>query len=118
MDSDSLELLKQMDMILAYRKRNMHILANNKDKYINDGKDKFKFFNDKYPQIFEYILEGLIDTEEGKQQMLFMLSLQKKVESGEISHDNASKVIGERLAKEYVYPLVNDKDGNEKKNDK
>ena len=107
-----------MDEILKYRKKNFNLMRRDNEKYVDDARKQFKSFNDKYPQILEYILEGLIDSEEGKQQMLFMLSLQKKINNGEVSHDNASKVIGERLAKEYVYPLVNDKDGNEKKTDK
>ena len=114
MDNNTLDLLSDMDNILTYRRKNMHLIQRDRDKYISGAQKEFKNFHDKYPQILEYILDGLIDTEEGKQQMLFMLSLQNKMSKGEISHDNASKVIGERLAKEYVYPLVNDKDGNEK----
>ena len=51
MDSETLQLLSEMDEILNYRKKNLNIMRRDNEKYVDDAKIQFKSFNEKYPQI-------------------------------------------------------------------
>lgn len=54
------------------------------------------------PSVFEMHFEGKLD-----QKFFEMLKLRRKVELGEITEDEASKIIGQLLFDQYVAPVVN-----------
>lgn len=54
-----------------------------------------------YPTIFEMHIEGKLDG-----TFFEMLKLRRQVESGELTDDQASKIIGNKLFNKYVAPVV------------
>jgi hypothetical protein len=57
---------------------------------------------DEFPSIFEMHFEGKLD-----EKFFNMLKLRHKVEKGEITDDEASKIVGQMLFDQYVAPVVN-----------
>ena len=55
-----------------------------------------------FPTIFEMHIEGKLDG-----TFFEMLKLKHKIEKGEITEDEASKLIGQKLFDRYVGPVVN-----------
>ena len=55
-----------------------------------------------FPTIFEMHIEGRLDS-----TFFEMLKLKHKVEKGEMTEDDASKLIGQKLFDRYVAPVVN-----------
>jgi len=54
------------------------------------------------PTIFEMHMDGKLD-----QKFFEMLKLRRKVETGEMTEDEASKIVGQLLFDQYVAPVVN-----------
>lgn len=57
---------------------------------------------DEFPTIFEMHFEGKLD-----EKFFNMLKLRRQIEKGEITEDEASKVVGQLLFDQYVAPVVN-----------
>ena len=57
---------------------------------------------DEFPSIFEMHFEGKLD-----EKFFNMLKLRRQVEKGEITEDEASKIVGQLLFDQYVAPVVN-----------
>lgn len=57
---------------------------------------------EEFPSIFEMHFEGKLD-----EKFFNMLKLRRQVEKGEISEDDASKIVGQMLFDQYVAPVVN-----------
>jgi uncharacterized short protein YbdD (DUF466 family) len=57
---------------------------------------------DEFPTIFEMHYEGKLDG-----TFFEMLKLRQKIEKNEMTEDEASKVIGQKLFDRYVAPVVN-----------
>jgi uncharacterized short protein YbdD (DUF466 family) len=57
---------------------------------------------DEFPSIFEMHVEGKLD-----EKFFNMLKLRHKVEKGEMTEDDASKIVGQLLFDQYVAPVVN-----------
>lgn len=57
---------------------------------------------DEFPSIFEMHFEGKLD-----EKFFNMLKLRHQVEKGEITDDEASKIVGQMLFDKYVAPIVN-----------
>jgi uncharacterized short protein YbdD (DUF466 family) len=57
---------------------------------------------DEFPMIFEMHYEGKLDG-----TFFEMLKLRQKIEKNEMTEDEASKVIGQKLFDRYVAPVVN-----------
>jgi hypothetical protein len=55
-----------------------------------------------FPTIFEMHIEGKLDS-----TFFEMLKLKHKVEKGEMTDDEASKIVGQKLFDRYVAPVVN-----------
>lgn len=55
-----------------------------------------------FPTIFEMHYEGKLD-----ETFFEMLKLRRKVETGEMTEDDASKIVGQRLFDRFVAPVVN-----------
>jgi uncharacterized short protein YbdD (DUF466 family) len=67
------------------------------EKVMNENKILYEAF----PSIFEMHLEGKLDA-----TFFEMLKLRHKIEKGELSEDDASKMIGQKLFDRYVAPVV------------
>ncbi len=57
---------------------------------------------DEFPSIFEMHMEGKLD-----EKFFNMLKLRRQVEKGEITEDDASKIVGQLLFDQYVAPVIN-----------
>lgn len=57
---------------------------------------------EEFPSIFEMHIEGKLD-----ETFFEMLKLRRKIETNEITEDEASKIIGQKLFDRYVGPIVN-----------
>ncbi len=55
-----------------------------------------------FPTVFEMHIEGRLD-----ETFFEMLKLKRKIEKGEMTEDDASKLIGQKLFDRYVGPVVN-----------
>jgi hypothetical protein len=62
-----------------------------------------------FPTIFEMHIEGKLDS-----TFFEMLKLKHKIEKGEMTEDDASKLIGQKLFDRYVAPVVNNTPAPEK----
>jgi len=62
-----------------------------------------------FPTIFEMHIEGKLDG-----TFFEMLKLKHKIEKGEMTEDEASKIIGQKLFDRYVAPVVENKPAPEK----
>ena len=62
--------------------------------------DTYSKFREKYPTIFEKVLENSLDME----RFNFMLSMANKIDSKEMTNHDASVKVGERLVDEFVKP--------------
>ena len=60
-----------------------------------------KLYNE-FPTIFEMHMEGKLD-----ETFFEMLKLRQKIEKGELTDDEASRIIGQKLFDRYVAPVVN-----------
>jgi len=55
-----------------------------------------------FPSIYEMHIDGKLD-----EKFFNMLKLRNRVEKGEITEDEASKIVGQMLFDQYVAPVVN-----------
>ena len=63
--------------------------------------DDNKTLYEEFPTIFEMHIEGKLD-----ETFFEMLRLRRKVEKGELTDDEASKLIGQKLFDRYVAPII------------
>jgi hypothetical protein len=66
----------------------------------SDMSDKYSEFREKYPTIFEKVLENSLDIE----RFNYMLNMAKKIDNKEMTNHDASVKVGERLVDEFVKP--------------
>lgn len=92
-------LVRQMDESL---RRHKGLKRTNKiehrKKVVEENEQLYEIF----PSVFEMHYEGKLD-----EKFFNMLKLRLKVEKGEISEDDASKLVGQMLFDQYVAPVVN-----------
>jgi hypothetical protein len=55
-----------------------------------------------YPSIFKLHMEGKLDD-----TFFYMLSMRRKIEKGELTEDEASVQVGQKLFRRFVDPVVN-----------
>lgn len=75
------------------------------EKVMNENKVLYEAF----PSIFEMHLEGKLDA-----TFFEMLKLRHKIEKGDITEDDASKLIGQKLFDRFVAPVIENKPAPEK----
>lgn len=63
----------------------------------NETKIKFKDFENRYPSVYKKIVSG-----DDLSKMLDMLQTLAKIRNGDITKDDADKMYGNQLAKEYI----------------
>jgi len=83
-------------------RRHKGLKRTNQHEYRKKLVDENKRLYDEFPSIFEMHYEGKLD-----EKFFNMLKLRNKIEKGEMSEDDASKVVGQMLFDQYVAPVVN-----------
>jgi hypothetical protein len=99
-------LVREMDASMRkYRLTKKVDPAKFYEKVMNENKILYEAF----PSIFEMHLEGKLDA-----TFFEMLKLRHKIEKGELTEDEASKMIGQKLFDRYVAPVVGNQPPPEK----
>ena len=83
--------------------------ANDSDRYLRTLKTQFKALDDRYPSIFNVLLEYGRRTPDGFDTLARikqMLNLHDKVQSGETTKDNAEKALDYEYSYQYVRPVI------------
>jgi len=88
------------DMDSSFRKYKS-LKTSNPTEYRNKIVEENKILYDDFPSIFEMHIEGKLDG-----TFFDMLKLRQKVEKKELTDDEASKIIGQKLFDRYVKPVV------------
>lgn len=92
-------LVRQMDESM---RRHKGLKRTNSIKYREKVVEENKRLYEEFPTIFEMHFEGKLD-----EKFFNMLKLRRQVEKGEITEDDASKIVGQMLFDQYVAPVVN-----------
>ena len=92
-------LVRQMDESL---RRHKGLKRTNTNLYREKIVEENKFLYEVFPSIFEMHYEGKLD-----ETFFNMLKLRRQVEKGEITEDDASKIVGQQLFDRYVAPKIN-----------
>ena len=92
-------LVRQMDESLrrhkGLKRTNMNV---HREKVVEEN----KFLYEVFPTVFEMHYEGKLD-----ETFFNMLKLRRQVEKGELTEDDASKIVGQQLFDRYVAPKIN-----------
>lgn len=91
-------LVREMD---ASMRRHRGLKTENPAKYYEKVSTENVILYDTFPSIFEMHIQGKLDS-----TFFEMLKLKRKIEKGELTEDEASKVIGQKLFDRYVAPVV------------
>lgn len=91
-------LVRQMDESL---RRHKGLKRTNQHEYRKKVVAENQRLYDEFPTIFEMHFEGKLD-----EKFFNMLKLRHKVEKGEMTEDEASKIVGQFLFDQYVAPVV------------
>lgn len=92
-------LVRQMDESM---RRHKGLKRSNKHEYRKKILEENQTLANVLPAIFEMHYEGKLD-----EKFFNMLKLRRKVETGEMTEDDASKIVGQMLFDQYVAPVVN-----------
>ena len=92
-------LVRQMDESM---RRHKGLKRTNKVEHRKKVVEENQQLYELFPSVFEMHYEGKLD-----EKFFNMLKLRLKVEKGEISEDEASKLVGQMLFDQYVAPVVN-----------
>jgi hypothetical protein len=92
-------LVRQMDESIrrhkGLKRTNMHEY---RKKLVDENPQLYNLF----PSVFEMHYEGKLD-----ETFFNMLKLRRLIEKGEMTEDEASKIVGQQLFDRYVAPVVN-----------
>jgi hypothetical protein len=91
-------LVRDMDESMRKYKS---LKESNFELYKQSITDENKTLYEEFPTIFEMHIEGKLD-----ETFFEMLKLRRKVEKGELTDDEASKLIGQKLFDRYVAPII------------
>ena len=91
-------LVRNMDASMRrHKKLKRTNLAEFRNKIVEENQKLY----DQYVAIFEMHFEGKLD-----ETFFTMLKLKRRIELGEITEDEASKLVGQQLFNRYVAPVV------------
>ena len=91
-------LVRQMDESM---RRHKGLKRTNMNVYKQKVEDENKHLHTEFPTVFDMHIAGKLD-----ETFFEMLKLRRKVELGEMTEDEASRVVGQRLFDRYVAPVV------------
>jgi len=92
-------LVRQMDESL---RRHKGLKRTNMNEYRKKVVDENQQLFNLFPCVFEMHYEGKLD-----ETFFNMLKLRRQIEKGELTEDEASKIVGQQLFDRYVAPVVN-----------
>ena len=97
---------EQVHDILKFSKQDdqIYLKMNNIELYKYRFESNFPEFNEKYPTIMKKIING-----DDLKYLNKMLDALDQIDNNETTKTDAEKKIGEELAEEYIYPLINKK---------
>ena len=99
-------LVREMDTSI---RRHRKLKESDPPKFYEKVMNENKVLYQEFPTIFEMHLQGKLD-----QTFFEMLKLRHKMDKGEMTEDEASKIIGQKLFDIYVAPVVENKPAPEK----
>jgi hypothetical protein len=91
-------LVRNMDESM---RRHKGLKRTNQNEYRKKVADENQRLYDEFPSIYEMHIDGKLD-----EKFFNMLKLRRQIEKGEISEDDASKLVGQMLFDQYVAPIV------------
>lgn len=92
-------LVREMDTSM---RRHKGLKRTNSIKYREKIVEENPVLYEQFPSIFEMHMEGKLD-----ETFFEMLKLRRSIEKGEMTEDEASRLIGQKLFDRYVAPVVN-----------
>lgn len=92
-------LVRDMDTSI---RRHKGLKRTNKIEFRKKVVDENQILYNEFPTIFEMHIEGKLD-----ETFFNMLKLRRKIEKGEMTDDEASRIVGQQLFDKYVAPHVN-----------
>jgi len=92
-------LVRDMDTSV---RRHRNLKTSNPTLYRQKIEEENATLCDAFPTVFEMHLEGKLD-----KTFFDMLKLKLKIEKGELTEDEASKIVGQQLFDRFVAPVVN-----------
>jgi hypothetical protein len=92
-------LVRDMDTSM---RRHKGLKRTNMIEYRKKVEQENPVLYEQFPTIYEMHIDGKLD-----QTFFDMLKLRQNIEKGEMTEDEASKVIGQKLFDRYVGPVVN-----------
>lgn len=99
-------LVREMD---ASMRRHKALKNSDPPKFYEKVMTENQTLYDAFPSVFEMHLEGKLDA-----TFFEMLKMRSKIEKGEISEDDASKLIGQKLFDRFVGPVIGNTPAPEK----
>lgn len=101
---DKLNVRDQIKIILEFANSDeqTYLKKTNFELYKYRFESNFSEFNEKHPTLMKKIVNG-----DDLKYLEKMLNAIDSIQSKEVSKEEAEKVLGEELAEEYIYPLVN-----------
>lgn len=92
-------LVRDMD---ASMRRHRALKTSNPTKYFETVAEDNKLLCEEFPSVFKMHIDGKLDA-----TFFEMLKLKRRMEQGELTEDEASKIVGQKLFDTYVGPVVN-----------
>ena len=103
MDKNIREQIKKI-LEFSITDEQQYLKNNNTELYKYRFESNFPEFNEKYPTIMKKIING-----DDLKYLEKMLDAMDAIKEKKVTKEQAEKVLGEELAEEYLYPLVNKK---------
>jgi uncharacterized short protein YbdD (DUF466 family) len=91
-------LVRNMDESV---RRHRRLKETNKDLWAKKLADENQRLLEEFPGIFEMHADGKLD-----ETFFYMLQLRHRIDKGEMTEDEASKLVGQKLFDRYVAPVV------------
>lgn len=92
-------MVRDMDTSMRKHKK---LKTSNPAEYRKKLSEENEVLYNRFPTIFEMHIQGKLD-----QTFFEMLKLRRQIEKNEITEDDASKLIGQKLFDRFVAPVVN-----------
>ena len=96
-------LVREMDQSM---RRHKGLKPTNPPEYRKKVEADNQILFNQFPTIFEMHIDGKLD-----QTFFEMLKMRRKVETGEMTDDEASRIVGQQLFNRFVDPVVKKLDG-------
>jgi len=96
-------LVREMDQSM---RRHKGLKPTNPPEYRKKVEADNQILYNQFPTIFEMHIDGKLD-----QTFFEMLKMRRKVETGEMTDDEASRIVGQQLFNRFVDPVVKKLDG-------